>query len=606
MFAELKISSRLGAGFFVLLLLFSCAVLVSIQALNTAAEGFRDYRSLARNTNNAGRVQANLLSLRIAALHYINNGKAEALREELSRMAALKELLQSAHKDAISEEQVSTFNDVEQLADQYASVFEQVADKIAQRNVLVHDKLNVIGPRMEQDLSQILLSARRDNNMEAAFFAATALRSLLIARLHVVKFLDTNLVEEVERVHTEYALFRDNLRKLGVLIQEQNRHSDYVNLLRLAPKYIKHFNELAFVIDSRNQLKREQLDVIGQQAAHQIEALKLSIKDLQDQMGPVLQQDNRNSQKLVVTVSVISFVVAIMLAVLISKSITVPINDAVAIANSLAAGNLVMGKRIHGDSETSRLLRALQGMSKQFATVIKEVKQSSSSLEKVSVLVIRIAKEMAMSAVQQEKSVSNTKSAALKMGESIKANSEFALATDSVAINTTKEAEDGGGKVKQTIGAMKTIAQQIKIIDEIAYQTNLLALNATIEASRAGVHGKGFTVVASEVRKLSERCQQASERIGETASESVNLAEVAGRQLETIIPAANKTSCLVQNMMDISKQQLEGLKQINETVEAVDTATLRNTQASNSLTRSVQDIVKVSQNLQASASFFKL
>ncbi|OCQ21205.1 hypothetical protein A7985_11275 [Pseudoalteromonas luteoviolacea] len=606
MFAELKISNRLGAGFFVLLLLFSCAVLVSIQALNTAAEGFRDYRSLARNTNNAGRVQANLLSLRIAALHYINNGKAEALREELSRMAALQELLQSAHEDAITEEQINTFNDVEQLANQYASVFEQVARKIAERNTLVHEKLNVIGPKMEQDLSQILLNARQDGDMETAFFAAAALRNLLIARLHVVKFLDTNDSEEVERVQTEYALFSDNLRELGSLIQGKSRQSYYVNLVRLAPKYIEHFNNLTLVIDSRNRLKRAQLDVLGQQAARQIEVLKLSIKDRQDQMGPALQRDNRNSQTLVATVSVISFGVAILLAVIISKSITTPINEAVAIANSLAAGNLEMRKKIIGDSETSRLLRALQGMSKQFAIVIKEVKQSSSSLENISTLVIRIAKEMAVSAAEQEKSVSNTKNAALKIGESIKANSEYALATDGVAINTTKEADDGGGKVKQTIDAMRTIAQQIKIIDEIAYQTNLLALNATIEASRAGVHGKGFAVVASEVRKLAERCQQASERIGETATESVSLAEVAGKQLEKIIPAANKTSDLVQNMMNISKQQQQGLEQINQTVEAVDAATMRNTQASNSLTRSVQDIVKVSNNLQASAAFFKL
>ncbi|KZN33656.1 methyl-accepting chemotaxis protein [Pseudoalteromonas luteoviolacea] len=606
MLAELKISNRLGIGFFVLLLLFGCAVLVSIQALNTASDGFRDYRSLARNTNNAGRVQANLLSLRIAALHYINNGKADALREELARMAALKELLQSAHQDAISKEQIRTFNDVELLADKYASTFEQVAARISERNSIVHDKLNVIGPRMEQDLSHILLDARKDNDMEAAFFAATSLRNLLLARLYVVKFLDTNDAQDIDRVQSEYALFRENLRTLGTLIQEKKRQNYFFNLQRLAPKYIDSFNRLTQVIESRNRLKREYLDVIGQQAAKQIEELKLSIKDRQDHMGPLLQRDNRNSQTLVATVSVISFVVAISLAVLISKSITTPINEAVSIANALAQGNLIISKKIKGDSETSRLLRALQGMSKQFSTVVKEVKQSSAALESVSTLVIKTAKEMANSAAEQEQSVANTKSAALQIGESIKSNSEYALATDRVAINTTKEAEDGGGKVKQTIEAMRTIAEQIKIIDDIAYQTNLLALNATIEASRAGTHGKGFAVVASEVRKLAERCQQASERIGETAAESVNLAEVAGKQLETIIPAANKTSELVQNMMNISGQQQAGLEQINQTVKAVETATYRNTQASNSLTRSVEDIVNVSENLQNSAAFFKL
>ncbi|MCF2858356.1 methyl-accepting chemotaxis protein [Pseudoalteromonas sp. SMS1] len=430
--------------------------------------------------------------------------------------------------------------------------------------------------------------------------------NLLLAWLYVAKFLDTNDVLDAKRVQSEYTHFNTNLRALGALLQDQKRQSHFFSLQNLSPKYIEYFNQLVHVIASRNHLKREYLDVIGRQAARQIEELKLGIKDRQDHLGPLLQQDNMNSQTLVVSVSVVSFIVAILLAMLIYRSITKPINEAVSIANALARGKLTIGKKIKGDSETARLLRALQDMSIQFSTVVKEVKQSSAALEKVSILVTRTAKEIANSTSEQEKSVSDTKRATLKMGESIKINSEYALETDRMAINTTAEAEDGGGKVKQTIDAMRVIADQIKIIDEIAYQTNLLALNATIEASRAGAHGRGFAVVASEVRKLAERCQQASERIGETAVESVNLVEIAGKQLETIIPAANKTSELVQNMMNISGQQQAGLEQINHTVKSVEVASYRNSQASGSLTHSVQDIVRVSQNLQASAAFFKL
>jgi methyl-accepting chemotaxis protein len=192
------------------------------------------------------------------------------------------------------------------------------------------------------------------------------------------------------------------------------------------------------------------------------------------------------------------------------------------------------------------------------------------------------------------------------MSASISQNAENSRQMEQMAVKGSKDADESGKAVKETVDAMKSIAERISIIEEIAYQTNLLALNAAIEAARAGDHGKGFAVVATEVRKLAERSQTAAKEIGGLAGSSVQIAERAGQLLVELVPSIKKTADLVQEVSAASREQSSGVTQINKAMAQVDQVTQRNASSSEELSGTSEEMASQAEALQEMMSFFRV
>ncbi|MDD2894174.1 MAG: methyl-accepting chemotaxis protein, partial [Halothiobacillaceae bacterium] len=244
---------------------------------------------------------------------------------------------------------------------------------------------------------------------------------------------------------------------------------------------------------------------------------------------------------------VLATVVSLLVAWLVTRAVMAQLGGepayAAEVLGRIAAGDLTVEVNT-APGDTRSMLVATKTMTEKLSQIIGEVNRAATNIATASEEVSSTAQSMSQATTEQAASVEETSASVEQMGASINQNSENAKVTDGMATQAAKQATEGGVAVGQTVTAMKTIADKIGIVDDIAYQTNLLALNAAIEAARAGEHGKGFAVVAAEVRKLAERSQVAAQEIGEVAKSSVNLAEGAGKLLDEMVPAINKTSDL--------------------------------------------------------------
>ena len=344
------------------------------------------------------------------------------------------------------------------------------------------------------------------------------------------------------------------------------------------------YNEYVKTITAFIDLQTEVADKIGIDA----EALAISTRNL------------------IIGVALAALLLGILLAWLITRSITRPVGEALVVTQRLAEGDLTVRIEDTSKDEIGQMLSAQQGLIAKLNQIIGEVKGAADALSNAAGQVSATAQSLSQSSSEQAASVEETTASIEQMTASITQNTENAKVTDNMASKSSVEATQGGTAVKETVEAMKSIAGKIGIIDDIAYQTNLLALNAAIEAARAGEHGKGFAVVAAEVRKLAERSQVAAQEIGQLAGSSVKMAEQAGKLLDEMVPSIKKTSDLVQEIAAASQEQSQGVGQINGAMGQLNKATQQNASASEELAATSEEMGGQAAQLQELMEFFKI
>ena len=310
----------------------------------------------------------------------------------------------------------------------------------------------------------------------------------------------------------------------------------------------------------------------------------------------------------------------VVVGVQLSRSITRPLDDAVALATAVADGRLGTRVTVRGDDELRHLLQSLQTMSLQLAEVVGTVRTSSESIATGSSQIAVGGTDLSRRTEEQASSLQQTASAMEQLAGSAASSAATAQRVSELAGAASRAAAEGGDVVQQVATTMdeiqassRRIADIIGTIDGIAFQTNILALNAAVEAARAGEQGRGFAVVAGEVRALAQRSGTAAREIRQLIGDSVErigggatLATQAGEAIRGVVEQVRQVSALVGDISTTVIEQTGGFGQVNQAVAQLDRTTQQNAALVEESSAAAQSLSEQAQRLAQAVQRFRI
>ncbi|OIN45683.1 methyl-accepting chemotaxis protein [Pseudomonas azotoformans] len=403
-------------------------------------------------------------------------------------------------------------------------------------------------------------------------------------------------------VNREPAGLQEAEVRMGVLADKVKTAQASYAAMPAGPEEAALYKTFTATLDNYFKAQAEMLALSKQNKVDDMRALiNTRIKDGTDQMGEQLnkliainaadaKQANEDAGQSynsaitgVIAVSVAAALLTVLLAWLLTRSIVAPLRKAVEVAETIAGGNLTKTIEDNGKDEPARLLNALSTMQGNLRQTIQHIAGSATQLASAAEELSAVTEEASKGLQQQNNEIDQAATAVNEMTAAVEEVARNAVSTSEASTQSNQAAREGRDRVVETVGAIQTMTQDVQntaamieglatqgrdigkvldVIRAIAEQTNLLALNAAIEAARAGEAGRGFAVVADEVRALAHRTAQSTQEIEKM---------VAGIQNGTgeAVQSMQQSNQRTQDTLEMARAAGVALEQITQSISLI-------------------------------------
>ncbi|HWA74140.1 MAG TPA: methyl-accepting chemotaxis protein [Polyangiaceae bacterium] len=302
------------------------------------------------------------------------------------------------------------------------------------------------------------------------------------------------------------------------------------------------------------------------------------------------------------------------------EAVSEPIQEANRVLAQVAGRDLTARARNDFRGDYASMMNSLNTATDNLKESMLKVSSSSEQVSSASTQIAAASQSVAQGASEQAAALEETSSALVEMSAATKRNAQNAQAANDLANNAREASNNGGAAMAQMTDAMNKIrsaaeatAAIIRDINEISFQTNLLALNAAVEAARAGEAGRGFAVVADEVRNLALRSKEAAKKTESLISESMALTqrgeEISGRvnaTLSEVVTKVEKVTIIVSEIARASQEQAEGIEQSTRAMSQMDQVTQQAAANSEETSSAAEELASQAQGLTQLVSQFNL